>query len=67
MAKKKKRLREFDVTYRCEVKRTCTIEAYDEADARAKFDKGDYDEEHEIECINIDDVCIEAVDDDDED
>ena len=62
---KKKRLREFDVTYRAEVKRTGTIEAYDEVDARARFDKGDFEEGHDVDCINIDDVCIQEVDDDD--
>lgn len=48
----------FEITYRCEVKRSCTVEAKNEAEARKKFDNGDIDDERDLDCYDIDDVCI---------
>lgn len=53
-----RKLKIYNVTYRAEVKRTGTIEARDEEEARKKFDRGDFDEGYEIDCIDIDDICI---------
>lgn len=52
------KLKQYNVTYRCEVKRTATVEAKSEKEAREKFDRGDFYEGYEIDCLNIDDVCI---------
>lgn len=54
-------MKEFDIVYRCEVKRTASVTAKDEKEAREKFDRGDFDEGNDIDCINIDDVCITEV------
>lgn len=51
-------MKTFNITYRCEVKRTATVEAKNEKEARKKFDKGDFDEGDEIDCYDIDDICI---------
>ena len=53
------KLKEYSVVYRAEVKRTATVYAKDLGEARKKFDAGDFDEGHEIDCYNIDDVCID--------
>lgn len=52
------KLKQYNVTYRCEVKRTATVEAKSEKEARKKFDKGDFEEGHDVDCYDIDDVCI---------
>ena len=52
------KLKVFYVTYRCEVKRTATVEAKSESDARKKFDEGDFEEGYDIDCHDLDDVCI---------
>lgn len=50
--------KQYLVTYRTEVKRCGTIEATSLEEARKKFDNGDYDEGHDVDCYGIDDVCI---------
>lgn len=57
------KMKVFDVVYRAEVKRTATVMARDEKEARKKFDAGDFDEGYEIDCIDIDDVCIREMED----
>lgn len=51
-------MKKFEIYYRCEVKRYATVEAKNEEEARKKFDQGDYDEGHDVDCYDIDDVCI---------
>ena len=54
----KKKLKRFTFTYREEVKRMGTVEATSEDEARKKIDKGDYDEEHDVDNYGIDDICF---------
>jgi hypothetical protein len=56
--KVKKELKLFTVRYRAEVKREAQVEAYDEADARSKFDDGDYTNEYDVDLLDIDDICV---------
>ena len=55
------KLKEFNVIYRCEVKRSATIFARNEKEAKSKFDLGDIEDETDIDCLDIDDVCINEV------
>ncbi len=52
------KLKTFNVTYRAEVRRTATVEATSKEEAREKFDDGDFDDGYEIDCYNIDDICL---------
>ena len=52
------KLKTFNVSYRCEVKRTATVEAQNMKDAIKKFNCGDFDDEQDVDCYDIDDVCI---------
>lgn len=62
----KKKLRTFEFTYRCEVKRCASVEAADIAEARKKIDAGKFDEGHDMDCQDIDDICFTAVDGDED-
>lgn len=54
MAKEK----HFTVTYRAEVKKLGYVTAKNEAEARKKFDKGDFQEGYDLDLLDIDDICI---------
>lgn len=51
-------MKTYTFTYRAEVKRLATVEARSEKEARQKIDKGLFEDEHDIDLINIDDVCF---------
>lgn len=53
------KLKTYTVVYRAEVKKCGTIEARNEKEAREKFDKGDFEEDCDLDCYDIDDICIE--------
>jgi hypothetical protein len=48
----------FEFTYRCEVKRFATVEAKNEKEARKLIDAGKFDDEHDMDVTNIDDICF---------
>jgi len=52
------KLKQFTVIYRCEVKRMATVEAKNVKEARIKFDKSEFLDEQDLDCYDIDDVCI---------
>lgn len=66
-AKKSKPLKEYTFTYRCEVKRQGSVEATSQKEALEKINKGDFLEEHEVDCYDIDDIYFDDLDEEDED
>ena len=48
----------FTVVYRAEVKRIGYVDAKDENEAREKFNRGEYEEGHEVDCYNIEDIRV---------
>jgi hypothetical protein len=51
-------MKQFTFTYRCEVKRLATVEAKNEKEAREFIDKGNFEDEHDIDVMNVDDICF---------
>lgn len=48
----------FTFTYRAEVKRLATVEADSEEEALELISRGEYEDEHDIDFVNMDDINI---------
>ena len=51
-------MKTYTFTYRAEVKRMATVEAKSEKEARKKIDRGDFEEENDLDIYGIDDICF---------
>jgi len=56
---KRGKTKTYNFTYRAEVRRAASVEARSLEEAREKVESGEFDDDHEIDVCDMDDVCFD--------